>query len=310
MGVRHYVQIARPDHWFKNVFALPGVLLALMADPSTWSVQTAIHVAIAVVGLCLTASSNYVINELLDAPTDREHPEKKHRPAAAGLVKPAPAIVLWLVLGAAGVGVGLWVNVATATLLGVLWVMGVVYNVKPVRSKDLPYVDVLSESVNNPLRLGIGWFATSTLLVPPLSLLLAYWMLGAFFMAVKRFAEYRSINDPAAAAAYRRSFGFYNDVRLLVSVMAYASAASLFGGMFIVRYRLELVLAVPLIAVLFAWYLYVGHKPDSPAMKPEKLYRDVGITSWSALVFVVCCALLVVDIPILQLWFSPSIPSP
>jgi hypothetical protein len=27
---------------------------------------------------------------------------------------------------------------------------GIVYNVKPLRSKDYPYVDVLTESVNNP----------------------------------------------------------------------------------------------------------------------------------------------------------------
>jgi hypothetical protein len=39
-----------------------------------------------------------------------------------------------------------------------LWVMGVVYNVKPIRSKELPYLDVLSESINNPIRLLLGWF--------------------------------------------------------------------------------------------------------------------------------------------------------
>ncbi len=31
--------------------------------------------------------------------------------------------------------------------------MGLVHNVPPVRSKELPYIDVLSESVNNPIRL-------------------------------------------------------------------------------------------------------------------------------------------------------------
>ena len=28
-GVRPYVQIARVDHWFKNVFMLPGAVLAV-----------------------------------------------------------------------------------------------------------------------------------------------------------------------------------------------------------------------------------------------------------------------------------------
>ena len=41
----------------------------------------------------------------------------------------------------------------------VLWVMGCIYNIPPVRSKDLPYLDVLSEAVNNPLRMLAGWAA-------------------------------------------------------------------------------------------------------------------------------------------------------
>ena len=33
---------------------------------------------------CLVASSNYVLNELLDGPHDRLHPEKQHRPVPSG----------------------------------------------------------------------------------------------------------------------------------------------------------------------------------------------------------------------------------
>ena len=40
----------------------------------------------------------------------------------------------------------------TLTVLA-LWVMGCVYNIPPVRSKDLPYLDVLSEAINNPIRM-------------------------------------------------------------------------------------------------------------------------------------------------------------
>src|SRR3954463_7780171 len=111
-----------------------------------------------------------------------------------------------------------------------LLVMGVVYNVRPVRSKDLPYVDVLSESINNPIRLLLGWFAVTDAEVPPVSLLIAYWMIGAFFMATKRFAEYRSIGDTAAAGAYRSSFLHYNEERLLLSMVFYAISFALFLG--------------------------------------------------------------------------------
>ena len=65
-----------------------------------------------------------------------------------------------------------------------LWLMGCVYNLHPIRTKDIPYIDVLSESLNNPIRLALGWHAVVTDRVPPLSLILAYWMIGAFFMAI------------------------------------------------------------------------------------------------------------------------------
>jgi 4-hydroxybenzoate polyprenyltransferase len=187
--------------------------------------------------------------------------------------------------------------------------MGIVYNVPPVRSKEQPYVDVLSESVNNPLRLWAGWAATGSTMLPPLSLLLSYWMLGAFFMAVKRLAEYRQIGDPARASRYRRSFAFYNSERLLVSVMAYAAASAMFGGVFITRYRFELILAVPLVAVLFAYYLDIGLRPNSAAAAPERLYRDWRFAALAAATFALCLALLVVDIPSLPGLFTPSIPT-
>jgi len=39
----------------------------------------------------LDASSNYVINEMLDAPFDRLHPTKKNRPSACGWFMPVGA---------------------------------------------------------------------------------------------------------------------------------------------------------------------------------------------------------------------------
>ena len=123
--------------------------------------------------------------------------------------------------------------------------MGCAYNIKPVRLKDLPYFDVLSESVNNPLRMLAGWYMTGILVFAPLSLLLSYWMVGCYFMAIKRYSEYRDIGDPTRAAAYRKSFGYYTPERLLVSIVFYASAAMLFLGAFIMRYRLELILVLP-----------------------------------------------------------------
>jgi hypothetical protein len=185
-----------------------------------------------------------------------------------------------------------------------LWVMGVAYNVKPIRSKELPYLDVLSESVNNPIRLLLGWLPLIQDRVPPISLVFSYWMVGAFFMALKRFAEYRTIGDRATAISYRRSFKHYNEERLLVSVFFYAIAAALFAGVFIVRYHLELILGIPVGAGFLAWYLKLGLQPDSPVQNPERLYRERGFLVYSVVCLAVFVMLMFVRIPALYEAFN------
>jgi hypothetical protein len=210
---------------------------------------------------------------------------------------------------AAGLGLALTVSGALTMSLAALWVMGCLYNLPPVRAKDLPYVDVLSEAINNPLRLLAGWFMVGASAAPPASLLFSYWMIGAYFMGMKRFAEYREISDPVRASAYRRSFAFYTEPRLLVSIMFYGSAAMLFFGAFIMRYRLELILAFPLVALNMAIYLYLAFKPDSAVQRPEGLWREPFLMAGVLACLLVMAILLIIDLPVLDQIFSPTVPT-
>lgn len=308
--LRPYIQIARPDHWFKNVFMLPGMAVAVFGEPALLQQGDLLwRLLLAMASLCVIASSYYVLNEILDAPFDARHPTKRLRPVPAGQVRLRIAYLEWVVLAMLGLFL--------ASLLGrlffltafALWCMGCIYNVQPVRAKDRPYLDVLAESLNNPLRLLMGWYATGTELIMPVSLVLAYWMLGAFFMAVKRFAEYRTINDPAVAAEYRKSFRHYNEVRLLTSATYYAVAFGLFLGIFLIRYRLELLLSIPFLAGVIAWYIHMGFREDSPAQYPERLYHEKGFMLFIGLCVVVMIAALFIDVPALQAIFEPTLPT-
>jgi decaprenyl-phosphate phosphoribosyltransferase len=292
-----YVQIARVDHWFKNSFMILGVILAVFYEPrvATWS--NLVPLAVGVLATCLVASSNYVLNELLDAPNDRLHPEKRFRPVPSGRVRPALGYAEWILLAIAGLSLALTINVYFFASALLLWIMGLAYNIPPVRTKEWPYLDVLSESVNNPIRLLLGWFALVTGHFPPLSLAISYWMIGAYFMAMKRYAEFRHIGDAKVAAAYRGSFAYYTEERLLISLLFYATACALFAGIFIVRYHPELILFVPFAAGLFAYYMKLGLQPDSPTQNPEKLYRQRGFVAYLIVCFAVFVALMFTSIP-------------
>lgn len=306
--MRPYLSIARPDHWFKNVFAIPGIVVALSTVPPVPWQDIAWRSFLGAVALCTIASSYYTLNEILDAPFDKLHPTKHTRPIPSRQVNVSVAWVQWLVLFALGMAVSWAISPWFAGTMLVLWLCACAYNVPPVRTKDRAYLDVLSESVNNPLRMVAGWFVVTSVTLPPASLLLSYWMIGAYFMALKRYAEFRSIADAKRAAAYRKSFGTYTEDRLLVSIMFYAASSMLFFGAFSMRYRLELLLSFPLIALVMALYLRVALKPDSAAQNPERLYRERFLMVAVSATAIAMLVLLRTDLPGMYRLLTPTAP--
>ena len=308
--VRAHIAIARLDHSIKNLFVLPGVIVPLSTYPGLLTPHVWVKLVLAFFSITLVACSNYVINEVLDAPYDRLHPIKKNRPAALRLVHVGAAYAQWLLMMAAGIAIGLlFIGKMFALTALLLWIMGCVYNFPPVRTKDVPYLDVLTESINNPLRMLLGWYAVTSVLVPPVSLLVAYWMIGCYFMGLKRFSELNEIGDRAVAGAYRASFKTYTPELLLVSVVFYASTAMLFLGAFIIRYRLELILGFPLVAFTMAIYLNIAFKPQSAVQNPEKLYREPLLMASFVATGLLMSLLLFTRMPRLEQFFTPTLPT-
>lgn len=218
--------MARPHHYGKNVLVLAGILLAYAFVPAPVTPRDLLRFVAGFVATCLVASSNYVLNEALDAGSDRFHPRKRQRPAPSGRVSPGVAGAVWLVLGAAGLTLAACLGRSFFSAAAALLVMGLAYNIPPVRLKDLPYVDVLSEAANSPIRLLIGWTLVLPGEPPGPALIVGFWAAGAFAMSWKRLRELRFLKDPLTAAAYRRSFAHYNGSRLIVFMTLSASVAA------------------------------------------------------------------------------------
>jgi len=271
--IRHYISIARPDHWFKNIFMLPGIIIAFIYANPELNAELVINLFAGIAATCLIASSNYVINEWLDAEFDKFHPIKKDRPSLVANLNPVIIYLEYALLALGGLALSLVISPWFALTEVVFLIMGFMYNVKPFRTKEKAYLDVITESINNPIRFVLGWMIIITIPFPPSSILIAYWMGGAFLMATKRFAEYRFIGDPDKAGQYRKSFNIYNENRLLISIFFYAICSSFFLGIFLIKYRIELIISFPFIALLFAWYLKIGFESNSIVQTPEKLYK-------------------------------------
>ncbi len=303
--MKDYLKIARFDHWIKNFFIVPGIAVAVLLVENGLQQISILKILLGFFSTCLIASANYVINEWLDAEFDKFHPTKKNRPVVGGNVKFKYVMVEYVLFAVAGILLALPINgFFVATEIWLL-VMGILYNVKPIRTKDIIFLDVISESVNNMIRLMLGWFIITDRVFPPVSILFGYWMAGAFLMGTKRLAEYRMIGNPEVAGLYRKSFKYYTEKTLFGSSFFYALCATFFIGIFLIKYRIEYLLSMPVMFALFTYYVMMAFNEDSAAQKPEKLYKEKKLLALVVLFIAALAILTVVDIPILHSFTSP-----
>jgi 4-hydroxybenzoate polyprenyltransferase len=292
----------------KHVFILPGIVLAhVLRHVSVETKPTAILIGL--LSAVAIAAANYVINEWLDREFDAFHPLKSARTAVHRSLSPTLVYAEYFLLLCIGLLLALQLGALFAWTALAFALSGVTYNVAPVRTKDRVYLDVVSESINNPIRLMLGWTMVDPTTLPPSSLLLAYWMGGAFLMAAKRLAEYRDISAGGGAellARYRRSFGRYTAEKLAVSCLLYAMLSAFFLAVFLIKYRQEYILALPLFAVLFASYFWLAMLPGSVASRPERLFRSRRLMLASLCVAVAMVVLSFVNMPFLDYISTPG----
>ena len=296
----NYIKIARPDHWIKQLFIVPGMVFAVVLIHLPITPAMVPLFLLTFLSTSCIASANYVINEWLDAKFDKFHPVKKKRPVVANDMRFSIVMAEYIILAAVGLALSFCVSGYLLAMEAFLLFMGILYNVNPVRTKDIPYLDVLSESLNNGIRLMIGWFAFNNEYLPPISIVLGYWLGGAFLMATKRYAEYRMINDKELAGLYRKSFKYYSEQSLLISAFFYAMSSVFFCGIFMIKYKIELIFAIPLLCGLFCYYLSISYKEDSSVQKPEKSYREKGLMAYLGVFVFVTALLCFVQIPVLD----------
>ncbi len=201
--VHGLVRLARPRQWVKNllVFVAPGAAGVLFHGNVLW------HAAAAFGIFCLAATGTYYLNDSIDAAADREHPTKRNRPVAAGVV-PAPlATTIGVVL--LGGSIGLAALLAGWHLVAVMGSYAVVQLAYSFGLKNEPILDLACVSAGFILRAVAGGVATSVALSNWFLIVVSF---GSLLVVTgKRSGEKRLLAaDRADDAAIRQTLGLYS----------------------------------------------------------------------------------------------------
>jgi 4-hydroxybenzoate polyprenyltransferase len=128
----------RPPEWIKNLLVFAGLLFSQKLDQGPQIVDA----LLTFVAFCAISSAGYLVNDLRDAPLDRRHPEKRHRPIASRELPEPVAVVAAAVLAVIAIGVSFTsVSAGVAGLVALYGVTTVAYS---VILKRLVIIDVMT----------------------------------------------------------------------------------------------------------------------------------------------------------------------
>jgi decaprenyl-phosphate phosphoribosyltransferase len=178
------VKAMRPRQWVKNVLVVAAPVAAAGRGVRYDYVEVATKVGVAFVVFSLAASAIYLINDARDVDADREHPTKRFRPIAAGVVPEWLAYVLAAGLGAASLAIAWWVTPNLAVVMAVYIGMQLGYC---FGLKHQAVMDICIVSSGFLLRAIAGGVAANIPLSQWFLMVMAF---GSLFMAAgKRYAE-------------------------------------------------------------------------------------------------------------------------
>ena len=276
--VKYYFESLRLERWPRSLAIIPGFVAAIVIEPSLLSTRP-LHISgiLLIISFFLTlliSTSNYIINEIADAPSDAHHPAKKDRPLVKKIISVKILMILWLIMVVIAFTGGYFLfNRNFLLSLAALLVAGLLYNIPPVRVKDIPFLDSTLESANNPIRFLTGWFVlTSTL--PPASLLISWWAFGNFLMVGKRVAEKKFLS-PEESAGYRLSLKKYSVTSLIAFMILNSIIFILTFSLFAIETKMyTLLVSVPFILIYLGMFMKKSVQDRDGAEEPEKLLKD------------------------------------
>ncbi len=219
MAVGDFVKLARPGHWIKNVVVLLPILFGMRTSyADSW-----VKIFWAAGAFCLVSSFGYIINDICDRNSDRNHPRKKNRPLAAGRVSVSAAVIEAIVFLSAGLVAAYLLSALLLWVIAGYAVLGIYYTFV---LKHHALVDVICIAMGFVLRAVAGAVAIGVVISP--WLFICMFTICLFMGFCKRYSEVVTIGDVSEAEGHRATLIAYTP-ELLTHLITLSAGIAVVG---------------------------------------------------------------------------------
>lgn len=212
----HLFRAMRPFQWLKNLSVFAAVLFGgKLLDPVFLG-----KALLAFAVFCLLSSASYLVNDIVDAPLDRLHPQKKNRPIAKGDLSPKVAAGAVFILIISSFLLASLLSLGFVLLMIVFLVLHLLYS---FYIKKVVIMDILAISFSFILRILGGEVATGQHL--PVWLMFTVVFLSLFVASGKRLSELSSTGKktrPALGGYSKSLLNFYSSVFSVATLISYS----------------------------------------------------------------------------------------
>ena len=166
----------RVHQWTKNLLIfLPLILAHRLSEASLW-----LNAFFGFIAFSVIASSVYILNDIVDLDSDRQHPEKRNRPIARGSISLPEGVIMAGALFVLGMGIAAWANERLLFALLGYYILTTIYSFK---LKKIPILDAFTLAGLYTWRILSGGLVTETRLT--------FWLLAfsMFFFLSLAFAK-------------------------------------------------------------------------------------------------------------------------
>ncbi|NOZ50873.1 MAG: decaprenyl-phosphate phosphoribosyltransferase [Chloroflexi bacterium] len=279
--LRALLKTMRPRQWTKNVV----VFAALVFDVKILQTGPLLHTLAAFVLFSLVSSAVYILNDLADREKDKLHPDKRHRPLAAGTLRPTVAAAAMVLLLAVALPAAFAMNVWLGVILLAYFVLNVAYS---FYLKHVVIIDALTVAAGFVLRVGAGAVVVQVERFSPW-LYVCMTLLALLIALGKRRHEIQSLQ--AEAGNHRQILDDYTLPYLdqLLSIITAATVVSYslytFSAENVPDNHL-MMLTIPFVLYFLFRYLYLIHVQKLGGAPDELIFKDkpllISALAWGA----------------------------